>query len=60
MRKSVKSMIAAALAASMVASVGMTAMAEDFFPVEDTVTLTGLISYPDSTESDPNNRTIFK
>ena len=60
MRKSVKSMIAAALAASMVASIGMTAMAEDFFPVEDTVTLTGLISYPDSTESDPNNRTIFK
>ncbi len=60
MRKAAKSMIAAALAAGMVASIGMTAMAEDFFPVEDTVTLTGLISYPDSTESDPNNRTIFK
>ncbi len=60
MRKAAKSMIAAALAASMVASFGMSAMAEDFFPVEDTVTLTGLISYPDSTESDPNNRTIFK
>ncbi len=60
MRKFAKSMIAATLAAAMVASVGMTAMAEDFFPVEDTVTLTGLISYPDSTESDPNNRTIFK
>ena len=60
MRKFAKSMIAATLAASMVASLGMTAMAEDFFPTDETVTLTGMISYPDSTESDPNNRTIFK
>lgn len=30
------------------------------FPQEETVTLTGLISYPPSTESDPNKRTIFK
>ncbi len=60
MKKSVKCMIAAALTAGMLASMGMSAMAEDFFPVADTVTLTGMISYPDSTESDPNNRTIFK
>lgn len=60
MKKLMKSMIATTLAASMVASFGMTAMAEDFFPVDDTVTLTGMISYPDSTESEPNNRTIFK
>lgn len=30
------------------------------FPQEETVTLTGLISYPPNTESDPNQRTIFK
>lgn len=29
------------------------------FPQKETVTLTGLISYPPSTESDPNKRTIF-
>lgn len=30
------------------------------FPQKETVTLTGLISYPPNTESDPNQRTIFK
>ena len=30
------------------------------FPLEETVTITGLTTYPASTESDPNNRTIFK
>lgn len=30
------------------------------FPQKETVTLTGLISYPPNTESDPNKRTIFK
>ena len=30
------------------------------FPQKETVTLTGLISYPPNTESEPNNRTIFK
>ncbi len=30
------------------------------FPQKETVTLTGLINYPPSTESEPNNRTIFK
>ncbi len=30
------------------------------FPLKEKVTLTGLISYPANTESDPNKRTIFK
>jgi putative aldouronate transport system substrate-binding protein len=30
------------------------------FPLAETATLTGMISYPANTESDPNNRTIFK
>ena len=30
------------------------------FPQKEKVTLTGLISYPPNTESEPNNRTIFK
>ena len=30
------------------------------FPLAETATLTGLTSYPANTESDPNNRTIFK
>ena len=33
---------------------------ESIFPLEETATLTGMISYPPSTESEPNNRTIFK
>ena len=35
--------------------------AEDInFPLEETATLTGMISYPTGTEEEPNNRTIFK
>jgi putative aldouronate transport system substrate-binding protein len=30
------------------------------FPLAETATLTGMISYPANTESNPNNRTIFK
>lgn len=30
------------------------------FPLAETATLTGMISYPVNTESEPNNRTIFK
>ncbi len=30
------------------------------FPLAETATLTGMISYPANTESEPNNRTIFK
>ncbi len=34
--------------------------AELEFPLKEKTTLTGLISYPANTESEPNNRTIFK
>ena len=34
--------------------------AELAFPLKEETTLTGMISYPPSTESNPNNRTIFK
>ena len=30
------------------------------FPLEETVTIKGMTNYPSSTESNPNNRTIFK
>ena len=30
------------------------------FPLKEKTTLTGMISYPANTESNPNNRTIFK
>ena len=30
------------------------------FPLAETVTLTGTTSYPAGSESEPNNRTIFK
>ncbi|MDE6056207.1 MAG: ABC transporter substrate-binding protein, partial [Lachnospiraceae bacterium] len=30
------------------------------FPLAEKTTLTGMISYPANTESNPNNRTIFK
>ena len=30
------------------------------FPLKETTTLTGMTSYPANTESNPNNRTIFK
>ena len=35
-------------------------LAELQFPLAEKTTLTGMISYPPNTESDPNNRTIFK
>lgn len=58
--RAMKRVMAAALAAGVVAA-PMSAMAEEYtFPLEETVTLTGMISYPVGTESEPNNRTIFK
>ncbi len=60
MKKTGMRLLAVTLAAGMLSVPAVSVMAEDFFPVADTVTLTGMISYPDSTESDPNNRTIFK
>ncbi len=35
-------------------------MSELEFPLKEKATLTGMISYPANTESNPNNRTIFK
>lgn len=74
--KKIKRIIAAALAAGMVFSlVGCSGgnkkqlksgefeevdTAELAFPLKEKATLTGLISYPANTESNPNNRTIFK
>jgi putative aldouronate transport system substrate-binding protein len=55
--------MSAVLSAGMVITMAAGAFAEEeasFFPVEETVTLTGMISYPVGTESNPNNRTIFK
>lgn len=73
--KLVKSIITAALTISMVFSLtacgGSSVELNDGsfkpmdaaqlqFPQAETVTLTGLINYPANTESNPNNRTIFK
>ena len=59
-KKLVNGLLVSALSAGMIASFATTAMADDIFPLEETATLTGMISYPPSTESEPNNRTIFK
>ena len=72
--KYIKRVIAAALSACMVASfagcgnkveindgtVRPVDASELEFPLKETTTLTGMISYPANTESDPNKRTIFK
>lgn len=75
MRKSVKKVIAMVLAAGMVLSgtgCGKSKVAlndgtfkevdqsELTFPLKEKKTLTGMISYPANTESDPNKRTIFQ
>ena len=39
---------------------GNTTAGEYTFPLEETQTLTAITTFPASTESDPNNRTIFK
>ena len=72
--KYIKRVIAAALSACMVASFAGCGnkveindgtfrpvdASELEFPLKETTTLTGMISYPANTESDPNKRTIFK
>ncbi|WP_287714581.1 extracellular solute-binding protein [Blautia sp.] len=74
--RNVKRIIAAALAALMVLSLAGCGRGrvkindgtfkpvdnpkELEFPLKETTTLTGMISYPANTESDPNKRTIFK
>ena len=70
-----KRVIAAALAAGMVATLTACGgnnvelntgefqevdRSEREFPRDETATLTGMTTYPANTESDPNNRTIFK
>ena len=71
-----KRIMALALAATMVFSLGAcgkkqtvelndgtfkeVALEELQFPLAEKTTLTGMISYPANTESNPNNRTIFK
>ncbi len=73
--KCIKRVIAAALAACMTISlVGCAGGRKEIndgtfrpvdaseleFPLKETTTLTGMISYPANTEADPNKRTIFK
>ena len=72
--KYIKRVIAAALSACMVVSLAGCGnkveindgtfrpvdASELEFPLKETTTLTGMISYPANTESDPNKRTIFK
>lgn len=72
--KYIKRVIAVALSACMVASFAGCGnkveindgtfrpvdASELEFPLKETTTLTGMISYPANTESDPNKRTIFK
>ena len=71
---SVKRFMALLLTAGLLASVnvpaaevellpdadGNTTAGEYTFPLEETQTLTAITTFPASTESDPNNRTIFK
>ena len=50
--------LTASIAISMFAGA---ARADEYtFPLEETATFTGMISYPSGTEEDPNKRTIFK
>ena len=58
----IKKILSVVLAGLMTAALAVPCLAEgeSIFPLEEQVTLTGMISYPPSTESEPNNRTIFK
>ena len=59
--KMFKRTMAVILAAGMTGAMGISALADEItFPLEETVTFTGMINYPVGTESEPNNRTIFK
>ncbi len=49
------------LAVGIAGAMGTGALADEItFPLEETAIFTGMISYPVGTESEPNNRTIFK
>ena len=70
--KNVRRIMALAVSAGMLVSVPVFAeellpdadgslVAGDYtFPLEETATITAITTFPASTESDPNNRTIFK
>ena len=72
--KNAKRFMALLLTAGMLASASMSVAAEELlpdangdmtageytFPLEETATLKGITTFPASTESEPNNRTIFK
>ena len=73
MKKKTTKLLSAALVLTMTAGMitgcgksatgsgAATVSADDLsFPLENKVTITGTISYPSGTESEPNNRTIFK
>lgn len=55
-----RSAMAATLSAGMAAALVTPSMAEGVFPLAETAEFSAMISYPPSTESEPNNRTIFK
>ncbi len=57
-KKILSVLLTAGIAASMFA--GAVRADEVEWPLEETATFTGLISYPSGTEEEPNNRTIFK
>lgn len=58
-KNNVKRIFAMMLAAGMTLSMTSGVMAAEW-PLSDTATFTGMINYPAGTESEPNNRTIFK
>ena len=73
MKKEMKRVVAGVMAASMMSAMlvgcGQSGSKSDSakvsvddlsFPLAETVTITGTISYPTGTEEEPNNRTIFK
>ena len=57
-KKILSVLLTAGIAVSMFA--GAVRADEVEWPLEETATFTGLISYPSGTEEEPNNRTIFK
>ena len=57
-KRTVTALLTAAAAIGMLSGA---VKAEQFtFPLEETATFTGMISYPSGTEEDQNKRTIFK
>ena len=57
-KKTVSALLTTAVAIGMLS--GAVMADEITFPLEETATFTGMISYPSGTEEDQNKRTIFK